>query len=127
MSRPLKKKQTRSLFAGFSCFLSSCSDAKDLSGRKKVQAALDSLASMLKSKYMNDHCWASVDMCSLLPQNLECVNPRTALLLRQNFDIPSCLCCLYAVCPQGHSLTGSELAACLWPCVVMEKVLETYC
>lgn len=71
---------------------------KNLSGRKEVQAAVDSLG---------------------------CVNPRTALLLRQNFDIPSCLCCLYAVCPQGHSLTGSELAACLWPCVVMEKVLET--
>lgn len=39
---------------------------------------------------MNYYCWASVDMYSLLPQNLGHVSPRTAFLLRQNFGISSC-------------------------------------
>lgn len=53
------------LFAGFSGFLSSYSA---VTGRKDVQAALNYLPSVPKSRFMSDHCWASGDICSLLPQ-----------------------------------------------------------
>lgn len=63
----------------------------------------------------------------LLPQHPGCVHLRTALQLSRILASPAALCCLRAVCPQGHSLAGSELAACLRSGIVMEKVLETDC
>lgn len=50
-------------FAVFS-FLSSCLGTKALSRRKEVPASLDNLPLVLKSRFRNYHCWASVDRCS---------------------------------------------------------------
>lgn len=80
---------------------------------------------------MNDHCWVSGDICSLLPQKpfpeFGTLTPRIQCCSGRLSASPTALSRLSAICPWGPSLAGSELAACLRPCVVMEKVLETYC
>lgn len=80
---------------------------------------------------MNDHCWAFGNICSLLPQTpfpeFGALTPRMQTCSGRLLASPTALSCLYAICPWGLSLAGSELAASLWPCVVTEKVLETYC